>query len=99
MGVQTGDGTNAAPNPGVLASPGIGTNPATVPFTGLILCSANLPDKIAISVDAQSDDGIGTSGTVRGQDQAGSPNPLIAATASTFVETGTNNYVVCRTLL
>ena len=98
MGVQTGDGLGLAG--GGLGSPPVAPSTIpTVPFTGLILCSANLPDKIAISIDAQSDDGIGTSGTVRGQDQVGVPNPAIAATSSTFVETGTNNYVVCRTLL
>ena len=47
-------------------------------FTALLLCSANLPDKIAISVDAQTDDGTGKKGTVRGQKQA-APNEAIAA--------------------
>ena len=41
MGVQTGDGSSATP-PGVL-----GTGGGAQLFTGLILCSANLPDKIA----------------------------------------------------
>lgn len=89
MGVQTSTGVAATLSTGVL-----GPNP----FTALMLCSANLPDKIAISVDAQTDDGVGTTGTVRGQDQAGTANPAIAATASTYSETGTNTYVVCKTL-
>jgi type II secretory pathway pseudopilin PulG len=94
MGVQTSTGVAATISTGVLGSP---TAPAN-PFTALMLCSANLPDKIAISVDAQTDDGVGTTGTVRGQDQAGTANPAIAATASTYSETGTNTYVVCKTL-
>ena len=53
MGVQTGDGTGATPA-GVL-----GEAADTKLFGGLIMCSANLPDKIAISVDAQMDDGDG----------------------------------------
>ncbi len=91
MGVQTGDGTGTA---GVLAETG-----TTNPFTGLILCSANLPDKIAISIDAQLDDGKGSTGAVRGQLQTTS-NPAIAATATIdYQETGTAVYTVCRSLL
>ena len=97
MGVQTGDGPAIGTNPGgVLGTPG---TPPTVPFTSLILCSANLPDKIAISVDSQTDDGVGTTGTVRGMLQTTGPNPAtIAAAASAYTEDGVSTYVVCRTL-
>ena len=44
-------------------------------FVGLIICSANMPDKVAIAVDTQMDDGASTRGTVRGQQ--GGPNPDI----------------------
>jgi len=87
IGVQTGD-----------AQATIGA--ALGGFTGLIMCSANLPDKIAISVDTQMDDGVPNSGTVRGVLQT-APNPTIdnAATAATaFAETGTNVYALCRSL-
>ena len=63
-----------------------------------MLCSANLPDKIAISVDAQTDDGTGKKGTVRGQKQA-APNEAIAASASDYAEDGVSQYIVCRSLL
>jgi prepilin-type N-terminal cleavage/methylation domain-containing protein len=74
-------------------------------FAGLIICSANLPDKIAIAVDSQMDDGNRLSGTVRGQLQA-APNPAVAVDATAaaacgaanFAETGTNVYVICRAL-
>jgi hypothetical protein len=97
MGVQTGDGPAPGTAPaGVLGTPG---TPPTVPITSLILCSANLPDKIAISVDSQTDDGQGTSGTVRGMKQTTGPNPAsISATADVYVEDGVSTYVVCRTL-
>jgi prepilin-type N-terminal cleavage/methylation domain-containing protein len=96
MGVQTSDGslpgtgTFAA---GVLVDPGAGATK----FTSLMLCSANLPDKIAISVDSQTDDGSGTTGTVRGLKQA-SPNPALpsAGNATAFTEDGVSTYVVCR---
>ncbi|HXZ51048.1 MAG TPA: prepilin-type N-terminal cleavage/methylation domain-containing protein [Burkholderiales bacterium] len=90
IGVQTGDGAN--PPNRVLSS----ANPDG--FGGLIICSANLPDKIAIAVDTQMDDGVPNAGTVRAQLQA-TLNPTIGATADTaYAETGTNSYTVCRSL-
>jgi prepilin-type N-terminal cleavage/methylation domain-containing protein len=85
IGVQTGDTAGAAALGG---------------FTGLIMCSANLPDKIAIAVDTQMDDGVPTNGSVRGVLQT-TPNPdIVAATtaASAYSETGTNVYTICRAL-
>ena len=84
MGVQTGDGT---------------ATPAAVlgGFTNLLMCSANLPDKVAIALDVQMDDGNPSSGAVRGVLASG--NPAIATTstaATTFLETGTNVYTLCR---
>jgi prepilin-type N-terminal cleavage/methylation domain-containing protein len=96
MGVQTGDGTLTSPQPGILAT-AAGVNP----FTGIALCTVNLPDKIAISVDAQLDDGVGTTGAVRGQllAAAGSPALAAVATAAGYAETGNNTYVVCKSPL
>ena len=90
MGVQTGNGAADAPT-AVLA-----TLPATPGISGLMICSANLPDKIAISVDSQTDDGVGTTGNVRAMSQS-SPNPAtIAAAGSAYTEDGVSSYVVCR---
>ena len=90
IGVQTGD-TAAGP---VLGSDAAGTGG----FSGLIICSANLPDKIAIAADTQMDDGVPTSGSVRGQLQA-APNPAIGKQAqASYAETGTNVYTICRAL-
>jgi len=95
MGVQTGNGPAAGTAPtGVLAT--ASGSPPTAPVTSLIMCSANLPDKIAVSVDAQMDDGVGTTGNVRGFKQT-APNPAaIAATAEAYAEDGVSTYVVCR---
>ena len=95
MGVQTSDGT--APTSGTfkngILSDGGGT--PTV-FTALVLCSANLPDKIAISVDAQMDDGDGKKGNVRAMLQS-APNPTpVAASASAYAEDGVSTYLICR---
>jgi prepilin-type N-terminal cleavage/methylation domain-containing protein len=86
IGVQTGDGAAT-------------TGPALGGFAGLIVCSAGLPDKIAIAVDTQMDDGAIGTGTVRGQLQT-APNPAIAAAAATsaYAETGVNVYALCRAL-
>ncbi len=83
LGVQTGDNAGGT----VLGG-----------FSGLIICSANLPDKIAIATDTQMDDGVPNTGTVRGQLQA-TPNPtIVAAGAAAYAETGTNIYAICRSL-
>ena len=90
LGVQTGDA-------------GATVGPALGGFVSLIVCSANLPDKIAIAVDTQMDDGVPNTGTVRGALHTGGPNPDIGgaaglAAAATYVETGANVYTVCRSV-
>src|SRR5687767_4607976 len=91
IGVQTGDGAGAATMLNAAAGNG---------FVGLIMCSANLPDKIAIAVDTQMDDGASNLGTVRALLQA-APNPAIGAAqvaTPAYAETSTNIYVLCRAL-
>ena len=92
MGVQTGDGVVNTPGP-VLATVG---PPAIAGFSSLMLCSANLPDKIAISVDSQMDDGTATTGSVRAVRQTQPNPPAIAAAATGYTEDGVSTYVVCR---
>jgi prepilin-type N-terminal cleavage/methylation domain-containing protein len=88
LGVQQGDG--AAGAAGVLA----GTAPG---FTNLILCSTNLPDKVAIALDVQMDDGHPGAGAVRGMLQPTSAPATLAVTADTaYAENGTNIYTLCR---
>ena len=91
IGVQTGDGAAGA----TLLNAAGGNG-----FVGLIMCSANLPDKIAIAVDTQMDDGTSNLGTVRALIQA-APNPAIGAgqiATAAYAETGTNIYTLCRSL-
>jgi prepilin-type N-terminal cleavage/methylation domain-containing protein len=86
IGVQTGD----AQSPIATTLGG---------FAGLLVCSANLPDKIAIAVDVQVDDGVGTAGTVRADLQTTANHTIDnASTADTYAETGTNQYVLCRAM-
>jgi len=87
LGVQTGNGAGGA---ALTAGPG--------GFSSIIICSANLPDKMAIAVDTQMDDGQSNNGTVRAMLNA-APNPAIAAAAAgAYAETGTNTYTLCRAL-
>jgi len=84
VGVQTGDGAGG---------------PALGGVTALVVCSANLPDKIAIATDTQMDDGLPNAGTVRGMLQT-TVNPSIAGATppANYAENGTNTYTVCRAL-
>jgi hypothetical protein len=83
MGVQSGDGAG-----------GTTLTDGTTAFSSLVLCSAGLPDKIAISVDAQMDDGLGKKGSVRAKKAAG--NPADIGAAEDYTEDGVSTYVVCR---
>ena len=84
IGVQTG--SNGGTPPTALGG-----------FAGLIICSANVPDRVAVAMDTQMDDGKIATGTVRGQLQtAPSPNINTAADTAEYVETGTNIYTLCR---
>jgi prepilin-type N-terminal cleavage/methylation domain-containing protein len=82
LGVQTGMGT--------------GTGAALGGFSSLIVCSANLPDKVAVAIDSQLDDGSSNSGTMRAQLQTATNQSIANAAASAYAETGTNSYVACR---
>lgn len=73
-------------------------------FTGLILCSSNLPDKIAVAVDTTLDDGNPQTGSVRAITQT-APNPTMAAggfgqdaDTTPYSETGGRQYLVCKSM-
>jgi hypothetical protein len=78
----------------------IGVQSTGLGFTSNIVCSSNLPDKIAIAVDTQMDDGTPSAGEVRGGLQ-NSPNPVIPTgltIVSNYAETGQNQYLLCKNL-
>ena len=85
IGVQTGDTAGGAALGGL---------------SGLVLCSANLPDKIALAVDTQLDNGLSASGSVRATLNTGSNPPIDNTTtvAASYAETGSNVYTLCRQL-
>ena len=83
IGVQTGDG---------------GATPGSIlgGFAALIVCSANIPDKVAIAIDTSMDDGVLLNGTVRSMVQTTSNQALAGSVSASYAETGTNMYLVCR---
>ena len=77
----------------------VGVQTAGMGFNGNIICTSNLPDKVAIAVDTQVDDGSSIRGQVRGLLQT-SPNPATGTALPTleFAENGTNQYLLCKSL-
>ncbi len=75
----------------------IGVQTTGLGFTSNMVCTSNLPDKIAIAVDTQMDDGAPGAGQLRGQLQA-APNPAVGTAATAYAETGTNQYLLCKNL-
>ena len=99
-GLTTGAGSGSPPpnavggivgvENAVVATNGLG-------FTSLIICSSNVPDKVAIAVDTQADDGVSGTGQVRAQLQTSANPPTVAApNVSAYVETGVNQYLLCK---
>jgi type II secretory pathway pseudopilin PulG len=76
----------------------LGVQTAGMGFTSNIICSSNLPDKIAIAVDTQIDDATSTTGQARGLLQTSGPNPPVATPTSPYAETGVNLYLLCKSL-
>jgi prepilin-type N-terminal cleavage/methylation domain-containing protein len=69
---------------------------ATGGFGGLIVCSANLPERVAIGVDTHLDDGVPIAGTVRGLLQSSANQSPANQATTAYVETGSTQYLVCR---
>ncbi len=94
-GIAAGQQPSNAAN-GIMGVQGTGMG-----FSSNIICSSNLPDKIAIAVDTQMDDGTNNTGQVRGGRQT-EPNPptldVEAVSGQAYAETGTNQYLLCKNL-
>ena len=64
-------------------------------LSGLLVCSTNLPGKVANAIDAQFDDGKPGTGQVRGTNDATKINTKLADD-SAYKDDGSTVYVVCR---
>ena len=98
-GSTAANATSSVSQPTNAANGLMGVQTTGMGFTSNIICTSNLPDKIAIAVDTQMDDATAATGQVRGFLQVG-PNPDAPNTAPTDVygETGTNQYLICKNL-
>ena len=74
----------------------MGAGATTVGLIGLIVCTANVPGKVAIAVDVRLDDGASAGGAVRAQSQT-VPNENLGTAAPRYVEDG-GSYLLCRQL-
>ena len=103
-GPTAGAGMGAQPKNALGRMIGVqtGTGAATMDLSGLIICTANIPDKIAIAVDTQTDDRAAATGSLHGALQSASNQPIAGATfpptGGNYVETGTNQYLLCKGL-
>jgi prepilin-type N-terminal cleavage/methylation domain-containing protein len=99
-GPTTGPGVASQPTNAVSGMIGVttGNGGSTMGLSGLIVCSANIPDKIAIAVDTQTDDQNSQGGVVRAN-RTTTPNPNLAVPdGQPYQETGSLQYVMCRGL-
>lgn len=77
---------------------------AKLELAGLVICSSNLPGKMANAIDAQFDDGSSSRGTVRGYTQSGSvvadggTNPTRSASSANYVDDGVTLYTICKSV-
>jgi prepilin-type N-terminal cleavage/methylation domain-containing protein len=79
-------------NPPNAASGITGVQNGAFGIPGVVICTNNLPAKIAQAIDTQFDDGNSDTGTVRavaGTNAEGQPD-------DNYVDDGTNFYVVCK---
>lgn len=94
-GFIPGEASNASP-PTNAAGGVLGVQTGGLGLNGLIICSANLPARIAEAVDAQLDDGKASTGNIRSQLQTGSNDAASASAPTTnYADNGTNLYLLC----
>ncbi len=76
----------------------------SIELAGLVVCSSNLPGKIANAIDAQFDDGAPDKGAVRGYLQTGSvaadgaTSPVDSASTGAYIDDGVKLFTICKSL-
>ena len=100
-GATAGQAAYSQPSNSVGGIVGVQTNAMTL-LSGVVLCSANVPDKVAAAVDTQIDDQRSNAGqmmayTMATTDTAATDVTNVTA-ATTYAETGSTQYVICKKL-
>jgi len=93
VGGATTVGDIGTANPPNAASGLTGVQDGAFGIPGIVICSNNLPAKIAQAIDTQFDDGNAITGTVRGAPGlvAGAAVPV-----ANYIDDGANFYTVCK---
>ena len=91
VGGPTTTGALGTANPINAVSGVTGVQNIAFGIPGLVICSNNLPAKIAQAIDTQFDDGNATTGTVRGGAAMSATAPIVD-----YVDDGTTFYIVCK---
>lgn len=98
-GPTSGAGSGNPPQNAVGGVTGVQSGPL-LNLNGLVICSTNLPGKVANAIDSQFDDGNPQKGQVRAEKQATTStlpknaDPSITA----YVDDGSTLYVVCKNM-
>ncbi len=97
-GLVAGPTTGAgSANPPQNAVGGVtGVQNGALGLSGLVVCTSNLPGKIANAVDSQLDDGKPSTGSLRGTTT--SPLPATAPTDTSYVDDGATQYTICKNI-
>lgn len=91
IGVETGNG--AAPPGEVLMTGGVGTGVSV-----FMICSSGLSDRVAAAVDAQLDDGVTNTGSIRAQLGTQSTAIQSSAVGPPYTDTGSAHFTICKAL-
>ncbi len=67
-------------------------------LTGNVICTSNIPDKIAGAVDTQLDDQKSTTGNVRSMQVGGNVTANSGNLAANYTETGDQQYLMCKSI-
>jgi prepilin-type N-terminal cleavage/methylation domain-containing protein len=70
----------------------------TQPLTGNVICTSNIPDKIAGAVDSQLDDQRSATGNVRAMQVGGNVTANAGNLAAAYTETGDQQYLMCKSI-
>jgi len=102
-GATSGQAAYSQPTNAVGGIVGVQTNAFTAPgLTGVVMCSANVPDKVASAVDTQVDDQRSNAGQMMAYPMAAGDTAATDMTAKTpasaYQETGSAQYVICKSI-
>jgi prepilin-type N-terminal cleavage/methylation domain-containing protein len=98
-GATTGVAAWSQPTNAVGGIVGVQTDAFTT-LTGVVMCSANVPDKVASAVDTQVDDQRSNTGQMfartMGAGETAATNVTSLTADTNYVETGSTQYVICK---